>query len=174
MTDKELIRTEIERRKEICKINIANASGANLPYVMEMTAYDKILTFIESLPEHSKLSCVERIGKDCKEDPLSDDFKKFEENYLEREKEEILCVYDRHAGLVDGAQWQKGKDDELLTIAYMDGVEKGKKQMMKDAVECTICASYENPYGGYTQLVDSKTPLLTFGGKVKLIIIKNE
>lgn len=126
MTDKELIRTEIERRKEICKINIANASGANFPYVMEMTAYDKILTFIESLPEHSS---VERIEKDCKEDPWSDDFKKFEEDYLEREKEEIICVYDRHAGLIDGAQWQKEKDDELLTIAYMDGVEKGKKQM---------------------------------------------
>lgn len=42
-----------------------------------------------------------------KDQPISDDFKLFEKEYLEKEKDEILCVYDRHAGLVDGAQWQK-------------------------------------------------------------------
>lgn len=37
------------------------------------------------------------------------------------------------------AQWQKEQDDELLTIAHLDGVTKGRKtereQIMKDAVK---------------------------------------
>lgn len=53
------------------------------------------------------LSNVERTVKNWKEEPVSDDFKLFEKEYLEKEEDEILCVYDRHAGLVDGAQWQK-------------------------------------------------------------------
>ena len=130
MTDKELIRTEIERRKEICKTNIANASGANFPYVMEMTAYDKILTFIESMPEHSN---VERIGKDWKEEPVSDDLNEVADQYSQSIHSDYSNdMFDRgdiYEAVIYGAQWQKKKDDEMLTIAYMDGVEKGKKQM---------------------------------------------
>ena len=29
------------------------------------------------------------------------------EEYLEEEKDEIVCVYDRYAGFVDGANWMK-------------------------------------------------------------------
>lgn len=57
-----------------------------------------------------------------------------EKIYSEKEKDEILCVYDRHAGLVDGARWQEEKDN----ICYEEIIEEGarwkKEQMMKEAL----------------------------------------
>ena len=61
-----------------------------------------------------------------------------------------------------------------LAKAFHAGMLEMKQQMMKDAVECDIAVAYDNSYGGYTQLVDSKIPLATFGYKVKLIIIKED
>ena len=48
--------------------------------------------------------------------PLIKAFEQYENDYLEKEKDEILCVYDRHAGLVDGAQWQKEIDREEILL----------------------------------------------------------
>jgi hypothetical protein len=87
-------------------------------------------------------------------EPVSDDFKEFEVEYLEREKDNIVFVYDRHAGLVDGAQWQK-------------------EQIIAKAVDVTIAIPYPNGYGGYTQLLDSKEGL-PFGENLKVLIIKQE
>ena len=51
MTQKELIRQEIERLKGICMVQIKANPGQTFPFIMEMTGYDKLLTFIDSLPE---------------------------------------------------------------------------------------------------------------------------
>jgi hypothetical protein len=81
-----------------------------------------------------------------KEEPVSDDLKEFEVEYIEREKENIVCVYDRHAGLVDGAKWQK----EQLMAKAIDGG----------------CFSFKN---GYVHITDIK-----LGDKVKVIVIKED
>jgi len=88
------------------------------------------------------------------EEPVSEDFKQFEETYLDKEKDEILCIYDRHAGLVDGANWQK-------------------EQLTAKTVDVTIAIPYPNGDGGYTQLVDSKEAL-PFGDNIKVLVIKEE
>ena len=36
---------------------------------------------------------------------MDNDFQTFEEKYMEEYEGEIVSVYDRHAGLVDGAKW---------------------------------------------------------------------
>ena len=36
---------------------------------------------------------------------MDKDFQTFEEKYMEENEGEIVSVYDRHAGLVDGAKW---------------------------------------------------------------------
>ena len=96
MTDKvQLIRAEIERLQKKYyqrgEESDANHDGNGMYRGGVLSCLNEIHTFIDSLPE----------------EPVRDDFKKFEEQYLEKEKDEIICVYDRHAGLVDGAKWQK-------------------------------------------------------------------
>lgn len=107
---------------------------------------------------------IEAIGmaiKALQKEPVSEDFKEFEVEYFEREKDNIVCVYDRHAGLVDGAKWQK-------------------EQMMKDAIIATIESDLD-PHGadygnqkiicGWGELEAKK---FKNGSKVKLIIIKED
>lgn len=74
-----------------------------------------------------------------------------------------------------GAKWQMEKDykdglqnDNFLTFAYMDGLKKGKYEMKKEAVECTIegvigCDSLLRIKGRYK-----------YGEKVKVIIVKDQ
>ena len=79
MTDKEKIKAEIERRLKEGKL-----------YVYSRTEYEDLLKFIDSL-----------------EEPTSDDFEAFEKQYFEENEGEIVSVYDRHAGLVDGMRWKE-------------------------------------------------------------------
>jgi len=51
MSDIEKIRQEIERLKGVCMVQIKANSRQTFPFVMEMTGYDKLLAFIDSLPE---------------------------------------------------------------------------------------------------------------------------
>lgn len=70
---------------------------------------------------------IEAIGmaiKALQKEPASEDFKEFEVEYFEREKDNIVCVYDRHAGLVDGAKWQKERISKQVldaTVHPSDG-----------------------------------------------------
>ena len=83
-----------------------------------------------------KLSIIERNGKDCKEEPVSDDFDEAC-NQMSKAARISKCEAgkpffsdgDYKLGFKAGANWQKQKDDEMLTVVYMDGVEKGKKMM---------------------------------------------
>ena len=88
------------------------------------------------------------------EEPVSEDLKQFEETYLDKEKDEILCVYDRHAGLVDGAKWQK-------------------QQLMKDAVDCF---SVKRDVAGISLLILNNKAIcgVNDGDKVKVVILKEK
>lgn len=55
-------------------------------------------------------SRLENTGKDHsadKHEMVSEDFELFEKQYMNENESEIISVYDRHAGLVDGAKWQR-------------------------------------------------------------------
>ena len=51
MTNIEKIRQEIERLKGVCMVQIKSNPGQTFPFIMEMTGHDKLLSFIDSLPE---------------------------------------------------------------------------------------------------------------------------
>lgn len=51
----ERIRAEIERLKGRCTAQIKANPGQTFPFVMEMTGYDKLLNFIDSLPEEPEV-----------------------------------------------------------------------------------------------------------------------
>lgn len=86
------------------------------------------------------------------------ELERFEKEYLEKNRDEIVSVYDRHAGLVDGARWQK-------------------QQLMKDAVdgrveepECFLWRVISDDLTGEF-VVKNK---LQDGDKVKLILAKED
>ena len=55
--------------------------------------------------------------------PQDEDLEKYEKEYFEKWKDDIISVYDRHAGLVDGAQWQKERMMKALLDMEKDSVE---------------------------------------------------
>lgn len=90
------------------------------------------------------------MGKNSQE-PVSEDWEEEIKRYLHK-------VYDRDTTVGDVARhFAKWK----------------KEQMMKKAVDVTIAIPYQNGYGGYTQLLDSKEGL-PFGEKVKVLVIKED
>ena len=60
---------------------------------------------------------------------------------------------------------------------FLDAIEYGmrlqKEQMMAKAVDVTIAIPYQNGYGGYSQIVDSKVAL-PFGDNIKVLVIKKK
>ena len=94
------------------------------------------------------------------------------------------CYFRNHAhareSFIEGANWQKEKDDKLFTIVYMDGLEKGKQQMVKDSISATIESDLDPLWAVYgKQKIVCKWGELEAkkfkeGDKVKLIIIKED
>ena len=100
---------------------------------------------------------IARNGKDCKDDPVSDDFEEACNQMSDAARiskceagKPFFSEEDYKLGFKAGANWQKKKDDEMLTVVYMDGVEKGKKmtreQMMEDADVASITHKTSNIY----------------------------
>ncbi len=52
-------------------------------------------------------SAVDFVADSIQKESVSDDFKAFEQQYMQDNEGEIVSVYDRHAGLVDGAAWKE-------------------------------------------------------------------
>lgn len=75
---------------------------------------------MEALLGDVKQTCISVLNS-MQEDPVSEELKEFEREYIEREKDNIVCVYDRHAGLVDGAKWQK---EQMMAKAKGGTVQK--------------------------------------------------
>ena len=76
---------------------------------------------------------------------------------------------------------EKCEKDKLLTChKWYDGyrtallaISDYEQQLMAKAVDVTIAIPYQNGYGGYTQLVDSKDGL-PFGENLKVLVIKED
>ena len=74
----------------------------------------------------------------------SDDFKEFEKSYIEQEEGSIICLYDRLAGLIDGANWQRQQYENgkvhypSCKSGYFDGRGDEKKQMKKKAISGSV------------------------------------
>lgn len=77
-------------------------------------------------------------------EPVSEDFKTFEEKYFEENKEEIVCIYDRHAGLVDGAQWQQ-EQFEKNRLAACDAQTPEEAEREMNFVEHIIKEEHRQP-----------------------------
>ena len=114
-------------------------------------AYD---AFLEGFLRGAKVNSL----KEVQEEPISESFQEWEKRYLEEHKDEIINVYDRHAGLIDGAIWQ----------AFRTTKNAIEREVKVDA------GGY--PYIDATELYDytEDKPLAKAGDKVKLIIIKGE
>ena len=65
------------------------------------------------------------------------------------------------------------KPQRAPNIHFINGANWQKQQMMAKAVDVTIAIPYQNGYGGYTQLVDSKEGL-PFGDNIKVLVIKED
>ena len=68
---------------------------------------------------------------------------------------------------------EKGSKCQEELDAFKDGAKWQKEKLMAKAVDVTIAIPYQNGYGGYTQLVDSKDGL-PFGENLKVLVIKKE
>ena len=136
MNKVEKIRAEIERLKgvnDIYKTLMPKEAGITL------RAYDKVLSFIDSISE----------------EPVSDDLEGAWNVAYDEEKDDILCVYDHHAGFVGGCKWKE-------------------EQLMKNAIECKV-GWYDGYLLEYTQ--EQQDDVLeqlgvNIGDKVKVIIVK--
>lgn len=83
---------------------------------------------MEALLGDVNQTCISVLNS-MQEDPVSEELKEFEREYIEREKDNIVCVYDRHAGLVDGAKWQK---EQMMAKAKGGTVQKDYQIIMDD------------------------------------------
>lgn len=151
-TDKERIRNEIERLIDILERN----SGCTGVFGdSQMAAYEKILSFIDSMQE----------------EPMSEDLEEACNSYYDE-------TWDEHGGkamVVDGCH-----DIWFPSLAPDDffkaGAQWQKEQMMKDAIECNI-GWYDGLLLDYTQQQQDKALDkigAKIGDKVKVIIIKEE
>ena len=163
-------------------------------YRAKYEAFDKALelltpSIVDPQPEDSGELTLSVTKMSDQEEPVSEDFKQFEDEYLDKEKDEILCIYDRHAGLVDGANWQRGRDakykadnniccmnfDDIEAArigAYEQGKSDMKQQMMNTAIEGYI-DQIEYPGSTFIQLSENPKDFNN-GEDVKVIIIKNK
>ena len=57
--------------------------------------------------------------------------KEMSEKYLEEEKDEIVCVYDRYAGFVDGANYVLEQIEEVTNICFDEELRKVIAQLKK-------------------------------------------
>lgn len=164
MTDKELIKQEIERRIELlepleCEYNKGS-----------IDAYKGILQFINSLPEESAsedldflvISLEETIGTsphsrevikehlqkaaewgrnhfEDKSEMVSEDLKEAALKYC---WEHPFCDGYTAYSFKAGAEWQKKKDQSTIELAedhaMLAGMNKMKEEMMENAVEGTV------------------------------------
>ncbi len=137
MTEIEKLKADIQTRK-LCTMD------------EHMAFYNQ-----EAESDYNLLDRIEKVLNHLPEEPASEDKEEAWRKAYEKEKDEILVVYDHHAGFVAGGNWKE-------------------QQMMKDAIEAVI-NSKENDLILYQSLPAFITKNDWHSGdKVKLIIIKEE
>jgi hypothetical protein len=61
--------------------------------------------------------------------------KDLSESYLEASKDEMVCVYDRYAGYVDGAEMVLNKIEDLAKGAYFYSDSSTKTRFLRNVEE---------------------------------------
>lgn len=159
----EAIRNEIKRLEEIHERNLDKPmERGRIGYAHGVVACcDRILSFIDSLPEEKP----------------SEDLKEVAEEWAENEAygkpdAEFEMAYK---GFIAGAQWQAEQNDkdlsEKIAAAYQLGLANKEEQMMKEAVEGTV-HNFSSNKPHPTVLVDAKG--FNQGDKVRVIIVKED
>ncbi len=165
MTDKEKIRLEILRRRDsLSPFDYENDS-------IEWSVLNKLLEFIDSLPERIKAEDVIGVSG----------LTELEKKAKRYAVEQVLCTTDTRMSEQAYLSLRifNGYD---VACAYKDGAEEYKEQMMKDAVNAEILEVSDN-YSSicdYTHLeLNIEDDVLEKNGykngdKVKLIILKED
>ena len=133
LIEKEKIKAEIERLQAKTSIGLNEYTAGYENGKAEVCRL--LLGFINSLQK----------------EPVSEDLEEYEKEYFEKWKDDIISVYDRHAGLVDGAWWQK----EKMMAKAVDG-EVGYWNIRGLSINMELPRKFEE------------------GDKVKLVIIKED
>lgn len=163
MTDKELIKQEIERRK-----SLADKQKNNGYFFARSDAYMELLNFIDSIPEESGCEVNFTTKNEDLEEALFGEFKKIDHECFEKgivgfEREKLIA---RHF-----AEWQKQQMKEALQTEYEKGRFDMKEEMMKDAIECIV----EDWCGNSPEItIPLNSQDFKNGDRVKIIIIKPE
>lgn len=180
MSDKELIKQEIERLLSIVdhrlennnyiinEIGLDEQESSRIHAIQdtkltrlggEYIAYNKIMQFIDSLPEK----------------PTSEDLEEAASKYVREDFHERS-----RADFKAGAEWQKQQMKEALQTEYEKGRFDMREEMMKDAVEGEVVYKIGNAEIAptdvrYKVMSDGVyIPNVKLGDKVKIIICKTE
>lgn len=164
MTDKKLIRQEIERRIDL--YSIAEKDDSTFARMGELSS---LIDFIDSLPK----------------EPASEDLEEEIENYIKdslaikfptTDKEQIKADirYIAH----HFAEWQKQKDQETIELAedhaMLAGMNKMKEEMMENAVYGYVALCHDYPYRRSLVAIADGLINFEYAEKVKIIIVKEE
>lgn len=167
MTDKELIKQEIESYKESMKGLEPHSDFRR----GQLTAYNQIMQFIDSIPE----------------EPISEDLEEAAKEYV---KENCILPEDCNDGEIPyyeectavafkaGAEWQKQKDQETIELAedhaILAGMNRMKEEMMGNAVDGYISLCHDYPHRRSLVAIEDGLVNFEYAEKVKIIIYKPE
>lgn len=158
MSDKELIKQEIESYKESMKSLWPHSDFRR----GQITAYNHILQFIDSLPEENHF--------EDKSEMVSEDLEEELHNWM-KENCDDNGFFNQLELARHFAEWQKKKDQETIELAedhaMLAGMNRMKEEMMGNAVECTWGSQATSSFM-------SDFPNIECGDKVKIIICKTE
>ena len=155
--DANLLRKEIERQKGICTAQIKANPGQTFPFVMEMTGYDKLLSFLDTLseePDKSLEEAAEIIAKNI----LGRDY------LAELDEDCAIDALEDAKNLVKaGAEWQASQmpmpeDTVLFNKGVAEGRRLEKADMLAKAVEGRVFMSFAP---GHNQMVMADVDLPT-------------
>lgn len=173
MTDKELIKQEIERLKNHT-LNIQKSKDGLITSVGRgrVEAFNDILKFIDSIPEEP--GC--EVNFTTKSEDLEEYYKKeflpkeWFANLGQRTISQFNFFTAQHF-----AEWQKEKDQETIELAedhaMLAGMNKMKEEMMENAIESLV----EDWCGDSPEITIPLNPQdFKTGDKVKIIIVKEK
>lgn len=129
----------------------------------QLTAYNQIMQFINSLPK----------------EPASEDLEKEIKNYFSNwltdlnSHKEFLLQFARHF-----AEWQQKKDQETIELAedhaMLAGMNKMKEEMMENAVYGYVSLCHDYPRRRSLVAIADGLINFEYAEKVKIIIVKEE
>lgn len=161
MTDKELIKQEIERRIDL--YSIAEKDDSTFARMGELSS---LIDFIDSLPEEHNEDLEEYYTKEF-----------LPKEWFAKPGQRTISQFNFFTAQ-HFAEWQKKKDQETIELAedhaMLAGMNRMKEEMMKDAVYGYVSLCHDYPYR--RSLVAIADGLINFehAEKVKIIIVKEE